>query len=210
MALAIDCAGVHVGQSDAPLSIARKLLGNEKIIGVSAGNIEQAIKAQNGGADYIGIGAVYGTQTKDVTNKVMGTPGARSVLAALDPQSPIKTVVIGGIKSENLLRVLNGVHTKDAKRYLDGVAVVSEIVSSKNPREAASNLSRLIKSFRESEKIKYHSASYDVDSIVQEAWRIINSIPEQHPLIQQMANIVTANDQANATLALGASPVMAA
>ncbi|TIC43953.1 TMP-TENI-domain-containing protein [Wallemia mellicola] len=210
VALAIDCAGVHVGQSDAPLSIARKLLGDEKVIGVSAGNIEQAINAQNGGADYIGIGAVYGTQTKDVTNKIMGTPGARSILAALDPQSPIKTVVIGGIKSENLLRVLNGVHEKDTKRYLDGVAVVSEIVSSKNPREAASNLSHLIKSFRESEKIKYHSASYDVDSIVQEAWRIINAIPEQHPLIQQMANIVTANDQANATLALGASPVMAA
>lgn len=158
----------------------------------------------------MGIGAVYGTQTKDVTNKVMGPAGARAVLAELDPQSPIRTVVIGGIKSENVLRVLHGVHTRDTKKYLDGVAIVSEIVSSHNPRESAEHLARLVKFFRDDEKAKYESASYDIDSVIKRVSEIINAIPEHNPLIQQMANIVTANDQANATLALGASPVMAA
>ncbi|TIA96745.1 hypothetical protein E3P94_03097 [Wallemia ichthyophaga] len=210
VALAIDCAGVHVGQSDAPLAVARRLLGPNKVIGVSAGNIDQAIAAQKGGADYLGIGAIYGTQTKDVSNKIMGPAGARAVLAALDPHSPIKTVVIGGIKSDNVLRVLHGVHFRDTKRYLDGVAVVSDIVSSPRPRKATENLARLVQAFRNNENTKPEPAINDIDSVLNKVSEIINAIPDQSPLIQQMANIVTANDQANATLALGASPVMAA
>ena len=106
--------------------------------------------------------------------------------------------------------MLHGIHTRDTKRYLDGVAVVSEIVSSLNPRESASHLAHLVKSFKEGEKTSYQSTSNDVDSVINRVSQIINAIPEHNPLIQQMANIVTANDQANATLALGASPVMAA
>lgn len=186
------------------------MLGPNKVIGVSAGNIDQAIAAQKGGADYLGIGAIYGTQTKDVSHKIMGPAGARAVLSALDPQSPIKTVVIGGIKSDNVLRVLHGVHFRDTKRYLDGVAVVSDIVSSPRPREATENLARLVQAFKNDENTKPESAINDVDSVLNKVSEIINAIPDQSPLIQQMANIVTANDQANATLALGASPVMAA
>ena len=107
VALAIDCAGVHVGQTDAPLEVARKLLGPTKVIGVSAGNIQQAQDAAKGGADYIGIGAVYGTQTKDVTNKIMGPAGARNVLSSLDPNDPIKTVVIGAFYCFSQINFLN-------------------------------------------------------------------------------------------------------
>ena len=87
--------------------MARKLLGPTKVIGVSAGNIQQAQDAAKGGADYIGIGAVYGTQTKDVTNKIMGPAGARNVLSSLDPNDPIKTVVIGAFYCYSQINFLN-------------------------------------------------------------------------------------------------------
>ena len=61
IALAIDAAGVHVGQSDLPCSVVRKIIGDDKIIGVSAGNLENAVKAEKDGADYIGVGAMYAT-----------------------------------------------------------------------------------------------------------------------------------------------------
>lgn len=116
----------------------------------------------------------------------------------------------GGIKNENLLRVLHGVHTRDTKRYLDGVAVVSEIVSSQNPKESATSLKNIFNAFKEQEKNKESVSPLTVELILESVWSIIEQIPKHNPLIQQMANIVTANDQANATLALGASPVMAA
>ena len=64
IALAVDAAGVHVGQSDLPLTVVRKIIGEDKIIGVSTGCLEQAIKAQKDGADYLGVGAMYATGTK--------------------------------------------------------------------------------------------------------------------------------------------------
>ena len=68
VALAVDADGVHIGQNDMSVEEARKLLGEDKIIGVSAHNVEEAIKAQKGGADYLGVGAVCATSTKKDAN----------------------------------------------------------------------------------------------------------------------------------------------
>ena len=68
IALAVDAAGVHVGQSDLPLTVVRKIIGEDKIIGVSTGCLEQALKAQKDGADYLGVGAMYATGTKKDAN----------------------------------------------------------------------------------------------------------------------------------------------
>lgn len=65
IAQAVDCAGVHLGQSDMPCAVARKILGDDKIIGISAATLEEAKKAQADGADYLGVGAMYATNTKD-------------------------------------------------------------------------------------------------------------------------------------------------
>jgi len=70
VALAVDADGVHIGQSDISLSRARSLLGNEKIIGVSAGSLEEALNAKENGADYIGVGAIFPTSTKENADSV--------------------------------------------------------------------------------------------------------------------------------------------
>lgn len=64
IALAVDAAGVHVGQSDIPAAIVRKVIGNDKILGVSTGSVNEAIEAEKNGADYLGVGAMYSTGTK--------------------------------------------------------------------------------------------------------------------------------------------------
>ena len=68
IALAVDAAGVHVGQSDLPVSVVRKIIGEDKIIGISAGTLEEALKGQRDGADYLGVGAMYATGTKKDAN----------------------------------------------------------------------------------------------------------------------------------------------
>jgi thiamine-phosphate diphosphorylase len=104
VALAVDCEGVHIGQSDMPIQIARKLLGPGKIIGVTVGTIEQALKAHQDGADYLGVGACFDTNTKKLEKIPFGPYGLRQIIDALPVG--VKTVVIGGIKVGNATRVL--------------------------------------------------------------------------------------------------------
>lgn len=94
VALAINADGVHVGQTDMPVAEARKLLPPGSIIGVSCNTVAHVEQAVRDGVDYIGIGAVWGTQTKKLTNPIIGVRGVGPMLAALD-RTDIKAVAIG-------------------------------------------------------------------------------------------------------------------
>lgn len=136
IAQAVDCAGVHLGQSDMPCTVARRILGEDKIIGISATTYDEAIQAQNDGADYLGVGAIYQTSTK--TDAGIST---HEDLMKIKEEISIPTVAIGGVKENNTQELI--------EMYdFDGVAVVSAIMLSKNPRETSENFSRIIKEFK--------------------------------------------------------------
>ena len=117
VALACDADGVHVGQSDMPARLARTLLGPEKIIGVSCKTPEQAHQAWIDGADYIGWGGVYPTNTK-ANNRTIGLEGLKEICLA----STLPVVAIGGIGLSNAREVM-----KLGAPNLNGVAVVSAL-----------------------------------------------------------------------------------
>lgn len=127
VALAVDAAGVHVGQSDLPVLEARKLLGKEKIVGATAKTVEQAKKAWEEGADYLGIGAIYPTTTKV---KTILTPVTR--LDDILSEIPLPAIAIGGLNKENM-HVL-------AESPVSGIAVVSAIMKAEDPEKAAAEL----------------------------------------------------------------------
>lgn len=116
--------GVHIGQDDLEAGSARALLGPEKIIGVSAHNVEEALRAQAAGADYLGVGAAFATGTKADARPIT-TKTIRAITAAVD----IPVVAIGGITRENLPE-LKGCG-------LDGVAVVSALFAQPDVKQAA-------------------------------------------------------------------------
>lgn len=102
IAQAVDAEGVHLGQKDMNLSIARKILGNEKIIGISAENLKEALEAENNGADYIGVGAVFYTGTKKDINIPIELSGLREICRNIK----IPKVAIGGINASNIKSII--------------------------------------------------------------------------------------------------------
>ena len=128
VALAVDADGVHLGQDDLPLVWARKLLGNGKIIGISAHNLEKAMQAEKDGADYIGIGSAFPTTTKPDARPLVGL----ELIADIKRNVNIPVVAIGGIREENVAQV--------AEAGADCIAVISAVVSATNIRKAAENL----------------------------------------------------------------------
>ncbi|MCF0225722.1 MAG: thiamine phosphate synthase [Methanobrevibacter sp.] len=133
--LAVDCAGIHIGQSDMPCDVARKLVGNNKIIGVSAHNIEEALKAQEDGADYLGCGAIYPTLTKKNPNRV-----SKECLKQISDAVDIPVVAIGGIKIENAQELEN--------TGIAGLCVVSAIMDSDNPKKVSEKLLEISKNIK--------------------------------------------------------------
>lgn len=128
-----DADGVHIGQSDADYQTARKLLGPDKIIGMTAPSVELAKKAEAMGADYIGAGAVFNTSTKKDTH-----PLSTDALKEIADSVSIPVVAIGGINKDNI----NKLRGTD----IDGVAVVSALFSSNDPQSAARSLLEISKS----------------------------------------------------------------
>lgn len=135
IALAIDADGVHVGQDDLPAHIVRGILGKDKIVGVSTATLEEALKAVEDGADYIGVGALFPTDTKTNTRTV-----TLDELKNIKTNIEIPVVGIGGINETNIITVID--------TGIDGVAIVSAILGKGNIKEAAQNLGRVIETFR--------------------------------------------------------------
>ena len=123
IAKACDADGVHLGNKDLPINIARKLLGKKKIIGVTVRNLSQALRAQKEGADYLSLGPIFPTRTKQ------GLPPPRGLkaIARIKKKIKIPLIAIGGINRNNVTKVI--------RAGADGVAVVSAVIRAENVRK---------------------------------------------------------------------------
>lgn len=136
IAIASNADGLHIGQSDMPYEIVRKILGKEKIIGLSVETIEQAREANKLDVDYIGLSPVFSTNTKKDINTPLELEGIKEIAGF----TKHKTVAIGGINKFNTADII--------KNGADGIAVVSAIISNEDPRNAASELKTIISEAR--------------------------------------------------------------
>ena len=133
IALQCNADGVHVGQSDIKGRNIRSMIGPDKILGISAGTVDEAIAAEKAGADYIGVGAVFGTSTKkDARN--LTVEKLREIRSAVT----IPVVAIGGINAENVVQLSGS--------GVDGIAVISAVFAAKDPGKATAQLLTLAKS----------------------------------------------------------------
>jgi len=130
IALAVNAEGVHLGQQDLPVTVARRLLGPDKIIGASTATVQEAKEAEAEGADYIGVGALFPTATKNNTRSV-----SLERLRIIKNSLCIPVVGIGGLTKENIPSVLN--------TGVDGVAVVSAILAQEDIQQAAKDLTKI-------------------------------------------------------------------
>ena len=136
VALAVDADGVHVGQDDMPAKLARKLVGPDKIVGVSASTIEEALQAEADGADYISASPVFATPTKPDAAPPTGLEGLRAIVEAVR----IPVVAIGGINESNVEEVI--------RAGAAGVAVISAVVGAPDIAAAARRLRQRIEKTR--------------------------------------------------------------
>ncbi|KAK6462211.1 Hydroxyethylthiazole kinase family-domain-containing protein [Scheffersomyces coipomensis] len=208
IALAIDAEGVHVGQDDMPAILARKLLGPNKILGVTCSNVEEAkTVAEEGIADYVGLGTVYKTNTKKDVKDPEGTGpiGIRKMLQVLfkyqkDTGKKIYSVAIGGINHSNANKVL---YQCSIPGYgLDGLAVVSCIMANEDAGKATRELVEIILSRPEwTKNITETRSKCQLEDK-------LKSLRQNKPLVHHITNNVVKNFSANVTLAIGASPIM--
>ena len=129
--LAVDASGVHIGAEELPVEVVRNMIGNDKILGVTAKTVERALEAEKHGADYLGVGAIYPTTTKVITQ-----PTSIETLKAIATTVSIPIVAIGGIKEENI-EPLEGTG-------IAGIAIVSEIMKAKNIQEKCQSLRKKV------------------------------------------------------------------
>lgn len=127
IAMSVGADGVHIGQSDIPARAARRIIGKKMLLGVSASCLREAVQAQNDGADYLGVGAVFPTGTKNDAKAV-----SFDELRKIRREISLPIVAIGGINEENV-NCFTGIG-------IDGLAVVSAVISKPNIREAAASL----------------------------------------------------------------------
>ena len=139
VAQAVAADGVHLGQKDMPLETAKGILGDTMIIGISAESLADAIAAEKGGADYLGVSPIYTTPTKTDTAPAIGLEGLREIRRAVR----LPLVGIGGLNRANAAEVI--------RNGADGVAVVSAIVAADNPEVAARELRQVINEARQHE-----------------------------------------------------------
>ncbi len=134
IALACDAEGLHIGQSDIPYPVARKVFGKDKIIGLSVESLQDALDANQTDVDYIGISPVFSTATKTDTAPELGLEGVRKIMSI----SKHPSVGIGGINITNAADILSS--------GANGIAVVSAIMSAKDPQQATIELKNIINS----------------------------------------------------------------
>lgn len=140
VAMLASADGVHLGQSDIPVREARRLVGDEMIIGVSVHNVEEAVRAVEDGADYLGVGSVFTTSTKPDAEQGLGLDIIIDIKEAVD----VPVVAIGGINKGNILDVMHV--------GADGAAVVSAIMAKEDIRAAAHELKVMILNDRRNRK----------------------------------------------------------
>lgn len=136
VALAVDADGVHVGQDDMPVALARQLMGPDKLVGASAENVEQALAAVADGADYLGVSPIFATATKPDAGEPLGIERLRGIVS----KSIVPVVGIAGINASNAASVVCA--------GAAGVAVVSAIVSADYVERAARELSEIVMAAR--------------------------------------------------------------
>ncbi|KAL2278525.1 hypothetical protein FJTKL_14439 [Diaporthe vaccinii] len=211
VALAVGCEGVHLGQDDMDISTARQLLGSGKIIGITANTVDEALTACEQGADYLGIGTVFSTQTKTNTKNVIGPDGLRHTLAVLAERGHggVPAVCIGGINASNIPQVL--FRGSPPEKPLDGVAVVSAIMAAEDPEAESRRLLGLVRdaSERNRQPRTGTSAAGTKEELLKLVPGAIKAVHEQKPLSHNMTNLVVQNFAANVALSIGASPIMA-
>jgi len=128
IALACEASGVHLGQGDMPLRCARELMGKERIIGISVSSADEALAAEKGGSDYIGVGPVFATLSKKDIGSPLGLAGLREIRQKVK----IPILAIGGISVANVADVIAS--------GADGVAVISAIAAATDPKKAATEI----------------------------------------------------------------------
>jgi thiamine-phosphate diphosphorylase/hydroxyethylthiazole kinase len=222
VALAVDCAGVHLGQDDMDIAMARRWLGRDKIIGATVSSTREALVAIEKGADYLGIGTLYPTATKDSKN-IIGINGARAILNSLDARTSTRetpTVCIGGISDANIQRIKfqlsmpksgvgsdeSGPPTSDFAQSIDGVAVVSAIMAKDDPKSAAANLLNL---WLQDAPFAPRAPNFCDKELLPGVWNeALVQVATKSPLSHNMTNTVVQNFAADVALAIGASPIM--
>lgn len=223
--------GLHIGQEDIPVSEARRILGDKRLLGISVKTIEQATKArQEGFADYAGVGPCYGTQSKAgiTEDKVIGISGAQKIVAELS-RGPrrMPCVLIGGLNQKTAARTLFGATSET--NAPDGIAVISAIVARKDSDKAAEELAHIVRAYK---------VGLDASASIYDTWGLSSAFalpPELNakahdaewyknaaadllglhrqgahgpPLIQTITSHVSSTMSANLALAFSASPIM--
>ena len=209
VALAVGAEGVHVGQEDMDLRTARRLMGPDAIIGVSVSNLGQAVVAVGGDASYLGIGTVYATATKKDSKSIIGPSGVRNILHRLSSivECPTPTVAIGGLNASNVQRVM--FQSTSSVKSLDGVAVVSAIIGSNDPKIAASTLKDLLAKTPPNMSVRSSTSDHSKETMLSQVPLIVKTLGKKVPLCHNMTNLVVQNFAANVALCIGASPIMA-
>ncbi|MDQ7842320.1 MAG: thiamine phosphate synthase [Armatimonadota bacterium] len=136
VALAVDADGVHVGPDDLPVAVARRLLGRHKIVGASAGTVEEAVAAERDGATYLGVGSVFATSSKPDAGAPIGVAALQEIVRAVR----IPVVGIGGITAANASRVIAA--------GASGVAVISSVVGADDITAATRRLVEVVRAAR--------------------------------------------------------------
>ncbi|KAJ3075756.1 hypothetical protein HDU98_006994 [Podochytrium sp. JEL0797] len=211
VALAVDADGVHIGQDDMPLSLARTLLGPTKIIGITCTNPAEVVEACANGADYLGTCAVFPTATKvyDSGFVPLGAEGLKNLMAV----SSVPVVAIGGINGENLEQLIVESRTVEG-RGVAGIAVVSAVICAKDVKAATEILAAKIRPLVSSSSIaavprNLNTRSPRAQLLVDRVATALGAIRKSTPLVHCITNYVVMNDNANVLLAIGASPIMA-
>ncbi|QBM89324.1 thiamine-phosphate diphosphorylase / hydroxyethylthiazole kinase [Metschnikowia aff. pulcherrima] len=196
VALAIDAEGVHIGQDDMPAKVARQLIGPDKILGVSCASEAETIQVcEDNVADYVGLGTMFATQTKDVKS-VVGPIGTRRKLEVLRNHNEksakkISCVGIGGINQKNVAKVMY--QCRVPGQTLDGVAIVSCIMAAK---DAGAATRQLVNNYHGQFKSDWAHFSEKLTSF------------SSKPLVHHITNNIVKNFSANVTLATGGLPIM--
>ncbi|SAM81941.1 related to thiamine-phosphate diphosphorylase / hydroxyethylthiazole kinase [Ustilago bromivora] len=221
--------GLHIGQEDIPVTDARQILGEKRLLGISMKNLEQAKKAkEEGAADYAGVGPCYGTQSKAriTEDKVIGCSGAQAVVAELNKVGGkrMPCVLIGGLNQKTAARTLFGATSE--VNAPDGIAVISAIVGRVDSDKAAQELADIVRAYKAG--LKASIASSPAQGVIS-AFALPSSTKKDAEwyktqaaellafhregihgpsLIQTITSHVSSTMSANLALAFSSSPIM--